>query len=562
MELRQYIAMLWRWMWLIVLAAGIAAVSSYLWNSRLPKIYQASTVLLVGQSLENANPSPSDIATSQQLALTYIQIAKTQPVLKGVIDALQLKMSVDQLNNNVSANIVYGTQLIELRVIDTDPYRAQIIANEFANQLILQAPSSRDPNEIARREFIQKQATDIQSKIEEGQKKIIDLQESIKVTASAREIADKQQQITALQGQINQWQLTYATLLSTLAPRASNYLSVVEPAKLPTYPIAPNVSLSVLMAVVVGVALAIAGILVIEYLDDTVKSPDDVTQALELANLGAIANIWGETPDDRLIAAKYPRASHSEAYRVLRTNIQVMSLDKPMRTLLITSPNPKEGKSITSANLAVVMALGGLRVLLVDADMRRPQQHRVFRLSNEFGLVSTLLHPEATLDTYVQSTEIENLWVLTTGPLPPNPAELLDSKRMRDLMERFKEKFDLVIFDTPPVLPRIDAAVLARHVDGIVLVVDAGHTRRDSAHRAKEALLHAGGRILGVVLNRIAHSSYYYYYYYSDNDQSKSALLMRTPVGRLVRNLRRRIRMPKDSALHTKGKPSHSHDLS
>ena len=562
MELRQYIAMLWRWMWLIVLAAGIAAVSSYLWNSRLPKIYQASTVLLVGQSLENANPSPSDIATSQQLALTYIQIAKTQPVLKGVIDALQLKMSVDQLNNNVSANIVYGTQLIELRVIDTDPYRAQIIANEFANQLILQAPSSRDPNEIARREFIQKQATDIQSKIEEGQKKIIDLQESIKVTASAREIADKQQQIAALQGQINQWQLTYATLLSTLAPRASNYLSVVEPAKLPTYPIAPNVSLSVLMAVVVGVALAIAGILVIEYLDDTVKSPDDVTQALELANLGAIANIWGETPDDRLIAAKYPRASHSEAYRVLRTNIQVMSLDKPMRTLLITSPNPKEGKSITSANLAVVMALGGLRVLLVDADMRRPQQHRVFRLSNEFGLVSTLLHPEATLDTYVQSTEIENLWVLTTGPLPPNPAELLDSKRMRDLMERFKEKFDLVIFDTPPVLPRIDAAVLARHVDGIVLVVDAGHTRRDSAHRAKEALLHAGGRILGVVLNRIAHSSYYYYYYYSDNDQSKSALLMRTPVGRLVRNLRRRIRMPKDSALHTKGKPSHSHDLS
>lgn len=561
MELRQYIAMLWRWMWLIVLAAGIAAVSSYLWNSRLPKIYQASTTLLVGQSIENPNPNPGDIATSQQLALTYIQIAKTQPVVQGVIDALQLKMSVDQLSANINASIVYGTQLIELRVVDTDPYRAQAIANEFANQLILQAPSSRDPNETARREFIQKQAADIQSKIEEGQKKIVDLQESIKVTASAREIADKQQQITTLQNQINQWQLTYATLLSTLAPRASNYLSVVEPAKLPTYPIAPNVSLSILTAALIGMVLAIAGIFIIEYLDDTIKSPDDVSQSLGLANLGAIASIWGETPDDRLITAKYPRASHSEAYRVLRTNIQVMSLDKPMKTLLITSANPKEGKSITAANLAVVMALSGLRVLLVDVDMRRPQQHRIFRLSNEFGIVNVLLHSEATLDTYLQSGGTENLWILTAGPIPPNPAELLDSKRMRDLFDRFKSRFDLVIFDTPPILPRIDAAVLARHVDGIVLVIDAGHTRRDSAVRAKEALAHAGGRILGVVLNRIAHNNYYYYYYYSEDDQSKLAPLMGTFLGRSFRNILRRIRTPKSDSPHTKSQSSHSHNL-
>ena len=541
MELRQYFSMIFRWLWLILLAASIAAVTSFFWNSSLPKIYQASATLLVGQSLDNPNPNSGDIATSGQLALTYIQIAKTQPVLQGIIDALQLKVSVEQLGNNVNASIVYGTQLIELRVFDTNAQRAQAIANEFAKQMILQAPSARDTEDLARRQFVQNQVDDIQRKIEDAQKRITELQNSITATTSAREIADKQQQIVSLQGQVNQWQLTYATLRGTMAPRASNYLSLVEPAKLPLSPIAPNVMLNVLLAAAIGAGLAVAGAFLIEYLDDTVKTPNEVSQLLGLANLGAIANIWGESSNDRLITAKHPRASHSEAYRALRTNIQVMNLDKPAKTLLLTSANPKEGKSVTSANLAVVMALGGARVLLVDADMRRPQQHSIFHLTNDFGLVNALMHPEAKLDTYLQPTETENLSVLTTGPIPPNPAELLDSKRMRDLLERFKERFDMIVFDTPPILPRIDAAVLARHVDGVVLVVDAGHTRRDSAVRAKEALTHAGGRMLGVVLNRIEHSSHYYYYYYSEN-APKGLALTRIPIARTIMSWVRRNR--------------------
>ena len=538
MELRQYLSIVWKWVWLIALAAGIAAVTSFFWNAHLPKIYQASTSLMVGQSLANPNPNSGDIFTSQELAQTYIQIAKTDPVLQGVINALKLNMSTDQLGNNVSANIIQGTQLIELRVLDTDPRRAQAIANEYAHQLIAQAPSPNDPTEVARRDFAQNQVQDIQGKIEDAQKKIIDLQNSIATATSARDIADKQGQVAALQTQINQWQITYATLLSTLAPRASNYLSVVEPARLPTSPIAPNVPTSVLLATAIGAALAAVGAFLIEYFDDTVKTSEDVTESLGLFSLGAIGHIWAQDPADRLIAAKFPRASHSEAYRALRTNIQVTNLDKPVKTLLISSTNPKEGKSITAANLAVVMALGGSRVLLVDADLRRPEQHEIFGLSNEFGLVSALLSPDAALDAYLQPTTTENLQVLTTGPLPPNPAELLDSARMQELIERLKERFDVVIFDTPPVLPRIDAAVLARHVDGVMLVVDAGRTRRDSAIRAKNSLAHAGGRLLGVVLNRISsHDSYYYYYYYSDSGKKKPTLLTTTPQGRAIRQL-------------------------
>jgi non-specific protein-tyrosine kinase len=561
MELRQYFSMFWKWLWLIVLAASLAAISSFLWNARLPKVYQASTTLLVGQNLDNPNPNTGDLSTSQQLALTYIQIAKTEPVLQGIIDALQLKIPVEQLEYNTSASIIYGTQLIELRVNDTDPRRAQAMANEYARQLIAQAPTSKDTELNAQRVFISQQAQDIQRKIQDAQKKIAELEKSITVTSSASEIVNKQDQINTLQAQVNQMQLTYASLLSALTPRASNYLSVVDPAKLPTTPIAPNTGASVLLAVGIAIALAIAGILLIEYLDDTIKSPDDVSQALDLANLGAIANIWGNSAGEKLITAKYPRAAHSEAYRVLRTNIQVMSLDKPIRTLLVTSANPKEGKSTTTANLAVVMALGGLRVLLIDADLRRPQQHEIFRLNNEFGLVSALMHPDASPDTYLQCTETENLQVLTTGPIPPNPAELLDSKRMHALIERFRLKFDLIIFDTPPILPRIDAAVLARHLDGVLLVIDAGHTRRDSAKRAKDALTHAGGRILGVVLNRIAHESYYYYYY-TEGKPSKSSFLMRTSAGRALRNAFRWMKESRYDVLQAKGQQSHHHENS
>lgn len=540
MELRYYFAIISKWIWLIVLAAGLAGVSSYFWNSRLPKVYMASTSLLVGRSLENPNPNANDLQTSQQLAQTYIQIARTDPVMQGTIDALKLNMAADQLRNSVSASIVQGTQLIELHVVDTNPARAQAIANEYAHQLIAQTPTGRDASEVARLEFVQNQIQDVQNKLEDAQKKTNDLQRSISVTSSAREIADKQQQLATLQGQINAWQTTYATLLSALAPRASNYLSVVDPAKFPAFPIAPNAASSAALAAMIGAALAIAVALLIEYLDDTVKTPADVTQTLGLTSLGAIGNIWGDSSRDRLITAAYPRAAHSEAYRIVRTNLLATNLEKPVKTFLVTSPNPDDGKSITAANIAVVMAQSGLRVILVDADLRRPSQHTIFNLSNDFGLVNILRNSEVALEGCLQPTRVENLSLLTTGPLPPNPAELLDSKGMRSLVRRLADQFDMAVFDTPPCLPRTDAAILARHVDGVAFVVAANLTRRDTAARAKEVITRAGGKFLGVVINRAPRNSSYYYYY-SDTDHGRNlGPLTNTPIGRALRHLANR----------------------
>ncbi len=533
MELKQYWSIVWKWMWLIVLATGIAGFSSY-WATRgAAPIYVASTTLMVGQSIQSLNPNSSDIYTSQQLATTYLQIVKTDPVLQGAIDTLELRMSPEQLGSMVNANIIQGTQLIQISVVDVNPRRAQALANEVAHQLILQTPSAKANDTSGRQAFIQKQVDELQTKIQDAHTQIQDLQNSVQVTASAREIADKQQQISTLQGQMNQWQTTYATLLNLLSPQSPNQLSVVESARLPLYPVGPNNSTTIMIAAALGCVLALGGAFLIEYIDDTLKVPDEVSRILQLPVVGTIARITGDG-GERLVALRHPRSSHAEAYRVLRTNVQVADVDKPIQTLLITSSSPVEGKSVTAANLAVVMAQAGMRVVLVDADLRRPVQHNLFHLSNDSGLTNGLLQSEPQLDGYACMTEVENLRVITTGHLPPNPAELLGSKRMQKLIETLKSHFDMVIFDTPPCLPVADTAILARHMDGVLLIVNAGRTRRDTAVKAKETLQRAGARVVGVVLNRVSQRENGYYYYYSQDGQRKSKRSGgRSPLARL-----------------------------
>lgn len=520
MELKHYSAIIWKWMWLIVLATGIAAVSSYWATKDSPLVYQATTTLMVGQSIQSLNPNAGDIYTSQQLATTYIQIAKTQPVLQGAIEALDLKMSPDQLRGMINVALIQGTQLIQVSVVDTNPRRAQALADEVSHQLVLVSPASKEDDPTGRKAFIQKQVDDLQARIEDAQKQIQDLNGSIQVTASAREIADKQQQINSLQSQMTQWQSTYAGLINLLSPRSPNQLSIVDPARLPTYPISANSGMTILVAAAIGCVLALGGAFLIEYIDDSIKSSEDALQMLKLPVLGQIGRMSGDD-NDRLITARQPRSWHAEAYRVLRTNIQVYDVDKPIQSVLVTSANPMEGKSVTAANLALAMAQAGLSVILMDADFRRPSLHNLFNLDNDRGLTDALLLAEPELNGFAHMTEYENLQVLTAGHVPPNPAELLGSKRMEKLLQSMKAEADMVILDAPPALPVADPAVLARHVDGVLFVVNAGKTRREAAVKAKEALERAGAHILGTVLNRVNSRGSGYYYYYAEDGRKK-----------------------------------------
>lgn len=218
-------------------------------------------------------------------------------------------------------------------------------------------------------------------------------------------------------------------------------------------------------------------------------------------------------PARKLIATLDPKSPISEQYRTIRTNIQYSSIDKELKTLMVTSSGPGEGKSTTAANLAVVFAQLGKKVLLVDADLRKPTVHRTFAVNNLYGF-TTVLTKQATLASTVLETEEKDLYILTSGPVPPNPAELLSSKSMEQFIEEARELFDYVIFDTPPLLAVADPQILANKVDGSVLVVFSGKTEIDQAKKAKELLANAQSKLVGVVLNHkeVKNNDYYYYY--------------------------------------------------
>jgi non-specific protein-tyrosine kinase len=214
-----------------------------------------------------------------------------------------------------------------------------------------------------------------------------------------------------------------------------------------------------------------------------------------------------------LVTVSDPRSVTAEAYRALRTNLSFSSLDDPIRTLVVTTPAPQENKSLVISNLAVIMAQGGNRTILVDCDLRRPALHEIFGVDNSTGLTTMMLDESAMAAPPLHQTEIENLWLLPSGPLPPNPADLLGSRRMDTVIDQLKEAADIVLLDAPPVISVTDAAVLGSKVDGVVLVVSAGLTRREHAVRAKEMLAKVNIRIVGAVLDNaptdVLSGSYY-----------------------------------------------------
>ena len=214
-----------------------------------------------------------------------------------------------------------------------------------------------------------------------------------------------------------------------------------------------------------------------------------------------------------LIANSDPRSPVSEQYRTIRTNIQFSAVDQEIKTLMVTSAGPGEGKSTTVANLAIVFAQQGKKVLLIDADLRKPTIHYTFRQENHTGLTNVLTK-QAKIEKAVQKTDIENLYTLTSGPIPPNPAELLGAKTMDEFLETASEQFDLVLFDTPPVLAVTDAQVLSNKCNGAIMVVYSGKTETDAAIKAKELLVAAKAKLLGVVLNHKKQKDSQYYYYY------------------------------------------------
>lgn len=288
----------------------------------------------------------------------------------------------------------------------------------------------------------------------------------------------------------------------------------VETAAKPTTPISPKPVQSALLAAAIGLFVTAGFAFLIEFLDDTLKTPDDIKDVLDIPVIGFIGELKHNPKQDEdslgVYVAKNPRSPVAEAFRSLRTNLEYSSVDNPAKTILVTSSGESEGKSTVAANLAIVEAQSGKKVVIIDADMRHPKVHVQFNKSNRKGLsdvVTGKLRIEDVLKTYDQ---VENLSIITCGTIPPNPSELLGSERMSQTLKELEECFDLVIIDTPPMVVS-DAQILSGKVGGVIFVVIPGQTRAITALRPMEELRRIGSHVLGVVANKIPKSRDYYY---------------------------------------------------
>ncbi len=541
MELRQYWHLLRRWLWLVVLGAVVGGSLAFVISRNTKPVYQASTTLLIAPGSAQTLDQYSTLIASERLARTYAQLLQSSPVVAETYRRLESMEAegkqVGDLDSSfsLSAIPVRDTQLLEVSVTGTDPQLIAAAANALVEGFIEWQTNIQRERYSESKSNLAQEMEQLQVNIDEIESKVQDLQ-------GEGESAN-QNELIRLQDQLVQYQNSYSALLSSYSniglaeANSSATVTVISPADTPKSPIRPRVLSSTMLGAALG-ALAGAGLaFLLEYLDDTVKSPEDL-QPTGVGVIGVVQRVSGngKRGASGIFAVGQPKSLVAEAYRTLRTNLQFSSLDTPLRSLVVTSAVATEGKTTTAANLAVVMAQAGNRIVLVDGDLRRPSAHKLFGLSNGTGLTTALVEDPKALNGYLQDSGVENLRVLTAGPIPPNPQELLGSQRMEELLRRLEEEADIVVLDTPPTLVVSDANVLAARASGVLMVVNTGKTRRAAVRQAVEGLRKVGANVLGCVLNMVStrgarssyyYSSYYYSHYYGDGEGGRQRLVER-----------------------------------
>ncbi len=530
-DLRKYLWLLWRWAWLIVLTSVVTAVGVFIFSQFQTPVYQAETTILVNESPSaQASNYAAIYYTNQQLTKTYAEMLTKKPLIDEVRQRLGLDDSVPL---TVSVNAIRDTQLLRLVVENHDPFLAANVANELVVVFIEEIQNMQESKYLSSKENLQSQLTYLEKQIEENAQALDTLIQNninqLKTTGEngqpiptsaleeqARQI--NQAEIDRLETRMTQYRQIYASVLASYeqirlaeAQTSTSFIQV-ENAVPPQAPIRPQIFRNTLLAAIVGAILAIGGIFAIEFLDDSIRDPETITS---LSNLPILATISRhEAKNNEPITQSQPRSPISEAFRSLRTNVRYTSVDRPIRKLIVTSPTPEDGKTTVTGNLAVVMAQSGANVVLVDADLRRPRLHKVFGLDNKIGLTSIFISPSDRFEPIAQTVRTEGLKVIPSGGTPPNPSELLASRKMSDFLNQVAETNDLVLIDTPPVLTVTDAVALSHSCDGVLLVVKMGQTKQSAFTQAVENLRQVNANIIGVVVNDVDVRSARYHYYY------------------------------------------------
>lgn len=501
MELGAYLTILWRRKWVIVVTVAVTVTVVVIGTLMATPKYVASATLRV---LTTASGSVDwvdyNIFYADRLMNTYAEIATSGPVLEELVQRLGLDKP-PQIEVEVLAN----TELMQITIEDRNPILAREVANALAEILIAQSTELYTGGGKTAQEILSEQLTQIEDELNQARRDYESLvaqlpEDSERIAAASRSIELKQETYAMLLEQYERARVTEAIRTSTL--------SVVEPAVVPQAPSKPRKKLNIALGFMIGLAGGVGLAFLFENLDTTLYTTEQIEEVTELSTLGKIPTAKRQ----RQIVFFNGSSPQGEAFLRLRTHIFTLDHDAPPQTLLVTSAEPREGKSTIVANLAFVIAQSSRKVIVVDGDLRRPTMHKIFDLSNEMGL-SSILGQEATLDEAVQDSKIPGVQVLTSGPLPSNPAELLGSPQMTALIEQLVQQFDVVLLDTPSLLAVSDAAVLAPIVDGVVLVVGRARARREAVRAAHQQLADVKARSVGVVVNRAEQDASYHYYH-------------------------------------------------
>jgi len=623
MEIKQYLLLLRKWIWLLLIAAVVGGGVGYFLSTLQPTIYETSARFIVISSPEERVSSYYYTYNESQLAKSYSDMIATEQVLDILSDRLGFSVSPGQIN----VRPVTDSAIIEITVRDLNPEEAALIANSLIDVFIeyndslqnsrftsseqtlqtqidqveeqissLQAEMSQVSEQSLQEQQaeVEEQIATLQSQIEPLENEVEALQPTVipptptpnlvlidgrvvqmtpvptaVLDAQAQALYDdakdtyegKLSQLELLQSRLDLLQQIYLNLTvfgesemqgdqsarqnqlqSTLALyqqiysnllnsyesirlarlRTTPNLVQIAKANVPSSPVQPQPARSAMIGAATGLLLMGALILLVEYLDDTLKTPEDVTRFLGLPVIGMIGemeDVKGKEKNPGVYAIDNPRSPITEAFRKLRSNLEFAGVDNPLKTLLVTSPSPTEGKTTVAVNLSAVIAQGGKRVVLLDTDLRRPSTHKHLNIPNRTGLSDFIRDPEYTYKDVKNDWGNPTITVITSGALPPNPAELLGSSRMKRILEDLSDEFDAVLIDGPPFIVT-DPVVLSAKVDGVIMVIKPGKTKIDSARAMLEQLEMADARVVGVVMNPISkRRSYYYsgkYRYYSD----------------------------------------------
>lgn len=512
-----------RWLWLFVSITLVAGLGSYVYSSRLPRVYQGTAKLLVAPAQSGTGRETyNDLIAAERLARTYSEVLKTRPVVEAASREAGLEVEYEAAVRLLDVRPVRDTQLIQVSALGADPERAAALANGVIESFIRQAAATQSSRFTATKDILGRQVDELAGAVAERARRVEALRAQPPTAARDAEQLSLQADLTQLQQSHGAAVRSFEEVRMAEA-RSSELLTVIEPAWPSSLPVQPRVRQNVLVAALVDLIVAAGIAFLVEHLDDRLFSTERVARFTGLQTLGMVEVLAGpgavarqgrgrfSAPIRRPNALRLTGAAAPEAFGLLRANLRFAAVEHPLRTLVVTSTNASDGKSTTAANLALAVAAAGEQVVLVDGDLRQPSLHKLFGVANSRGLTSLLVDPTLDASSVLLPTHVEGLRLMPSGPLPPSPSALLGSERMRARLADCAGLAGLIIIDSPPTLPVSDPAILAGQVDGTLFVVDARRTRGHQAAQAAMTLKGAGANLLGAVLNMAPRRGSQYY---------------------------------------------------